>query len=184
MTGYILLALAIFSLILFFYSVNNRLTVQICELEGRLKLLLQRGLENGLLTIKPVNQHQFIQLRKYIKTKGEFGIRLDFPNSEWSTDYYKGVQEALDKLKIQYAFEYGSDGMQFLTVDFKKNIEMASTALQAILRDVFLFNNEQKYKVQLDNASPWDELIDAPGQLPMTFREARIHKKRSQKNKE
>jgi hypothetical protein len=51
-------------------------------------LLLRSGREGGFIVITEKGSGRFVQFRKYIHRKGEFGLELGFPKAPWSETYY------------------------------------------------------------------------------------------------
>ncbi len=122
--------------------------------------LLRRGYHHGFLIINLPYSKKFLQVRKYINKPGEYGIELAFPNSKWSFDYFLKVEkfcidQSINYLKLQ-------DGiLEFLYIDFKKDIEYASKTIKDLLKILYGVDEGGKILIRLGNGTPKDELIDS-----------------------
>lgn len=131
-------------------------------LERPIKDLLNRGYEGAFLTIDVSRSKYFLQLRKYINAPGDYGIKLCFPNAEWSAQLFKKLVVFCDRKGIKPTIEKenGNRSLEFLHIDFNKDIYEAHKYVKEILLEVFELNKNVKIFVRLENATVDDKLID------------------------
>jgi len=131
------------------------------SLEAAIYDLLRRGYDKGFLLIQISDSGKFIQVRKYIKGPGDYGIQLAFPNAEWSQIYFDAAKEYCVKSGFNGYVAY--DGLlEFLYVDFGTNVENANRCIKGVLKEVLGVTPQTELFVRLENASVEDRLIDTP----------------------
>lgn len=131
-------------------------------LERPIKDLLKRGYDGGFLMIDVSRSKYFIQLRKYINEPGKYGIELCFPNAKWSAKYFEKLTDFCIKESIDYLItEENKNGpLEFLYIDFDKDVQKAHKYIKKILIELFGFDENVKLYVRLENATAEDKLID------------------------
>lgn len=136
---------------------------KICQLERCLFDLLRRGFSDGYLIISHIRSKTFIQFRKYILKKGEYGIELSFPKAPWSEKYFSDLVDYCREKEIQFELIDARDSgeLDFLDIDFGKDVALAFKTVQVILLDIFNHSERDTYRVLLENASVEDVLIDS-----------------------
>ncbi len=65
------------------------------EFDRQITMLLEQGFDRGFLIITDVETDLYVQLRKYIRRKGDYGIQIGFPKAPMLITYYSAV--------VQYA---------------------------------------------------------------------------------
>lgn len=154
---WIIAALVLAGVIVFILHATKGVLRDYEHLEGALADLLNRGLDNGTLFIKHKNSHRFVQFRKYIRSRINYGIELHFPNAAWSRNYFQRLQDYCETEGLTTTRIVGDDEnhMEFLCVDFKCDIERAHAVLGYILHQIFNLPAWEKYYVRLWNARPY-----------------------------
>lgn len=130
--------------------------------------LLKRGYDGGFLVIRPRRSKVFVQFRKRIRSKGDYGIELSFPDATWSGSFFREFQSYCDRRQINYRIvhEGAEDAMRFLFVDLGHDVRQAASLAQHIFISIFSMPPATRYFVELENACLWDELIDDPASKP------------------
>ena len=85
--------------------------------------LLRRGYDGGFLTINISFSPRFVQLRKYIRAPGDYGIELAFPNARWAEPYFEQVVDVCRRRSLAYSIEKedAEGALQFLYVNFERD---------------------------------------------------------------
>lgn len=124
--------------------------------------LLKRGFDCGFLIISISGTKNFIQLRKYITSSGNFGIKLFFPNANWSADYYEKLKTKCINEKMKYSIvkKEQDNELEFIKVDFKKDSNNAHEFVKEVILEIFEVSDTVKLYVKLENATTEDILID------------------------
>lgn len=133
------------------------------SIDGPINGLLKQGYDGGFLIINISYSKKFIQFRKYINSPGEYGLSLDFPNARWSSALYEKVKSYCERNSVEYkTISRHDEGrkMEFLCVDFKRDINMAHEFLKGILCESFGVDGNVKLFARLENATIEDRLID------------------------
>ncbi|CAB1060380.1 hypothetical protein D1BOALGB6SA_5146 [Olavius sp. associated proteobacterium Delta 1] len=132
-------------------------------LEIPIKDLLRRGYNDGSLVINVHHSKYFLQLRKYIYKPGNYGIKLCFPNAKWSEQVFVKLTDFCKNTGIEYSIgkEIAEEPLEFLHVDFGKDVTKAHNTIKNIILKVFEFDDSIKLFVRLENAAVDDELIDS-----------------------
>jgi hypothetical protein len=154
------LALALIILIgVFIWLASKGLPYTLASIERPIQALLKRGYDGGLLFIEiGLSGKRFLQLRKYITAPGDYGIKLGFPRARWSRDLFPKVETFCSRSQIQYKVQR-DNGMDFLHVDFGRDLALAYRCVRGMLVEVFGAQERTKLFAKLENASPKDELI-------------------------
>ena len=124
--------------------------------------LLRRGYNNGFLIINVHHTKHFLQLKKYIYKQGDYGIKLSFPNAKWSENLFVKLKNFCKDSAIDYSIgkEAAEEPLEFLHIDFGKDVAKAHSTVVNILLNVFELDDDTKLFVRLENASVDDELIE------------------------
>ena len=135
----------------------------ISQLAQPLMDLRNRGFHTGTLIVEHQRSKMFLQFRKCIRKKGDYGIELAFPNAEWSRSYLPTLQDHCETTGLNYLVEREHDDhpMEFLYVDLGKDVEAAHTLLKYMFETIFSLPAGSKYYVRLENASSRNEVIDS-----------------------
>lgn len=141
----------------------------IAGMEDQLKRLLKSGLHCGFMVWQDPESDRFIQFRKLIYGKSDYGIELSFPKAPWSQPYFPHVEAYCRENGAPYRIEQtGSEPVtEFLCVDFGHDVERAKEIGETIWTRIFGLPATAPCKMEICNVSPWKELIDRPGQKPM-----------------
>jgi len=124
--------------------------------------LLRRGYHNGFLVINIHRSKYFIQVKKYIYNPGNYGIQLSFPNAKWSAQIFPKLYNFFKDSGIECSIgnEMADEPLEFLHVDFGKDVAKAHNTIKDIILKVFEFDDNIKFFVRLENATVDNELID------------------------
>ena len=124
-------------------------------------VLYKSGYNGGFIMIEaPIDGH-FIQLSKYIKSKGKMGLQLDFPLADWSRTLFPKLISLLEDNAIPFIREKTSTETvpEFLTVDFNRDVSVAAKVIVLILKEVFALDDTKKISLYYNNVSVRDEWI-------------------------
>lgn len=132
-------------------------------LEIPIQDLLRRGYHNGFLVINIHRSKYFLQLKKYIYKPGDYGIKLSFPNAKWSEQIFPKLTKFCKDSGVEYSVgkEIAEEPLEFLHVDFGKDVTKAHNTIKDIILKVFKFDDNIKLFVRLENAAVDNELIDS-----------------------
>lgn len=138
------------------------------DIRGRLNQLLRQGFDQGFVIFKFNNGECFIQFRKYIHAKGDYGLELAFPKADWSRDFFPLVAECCKKNDIPYTVgpHKTGDKMEFLHADVGQDTEAAFRLVGGIVDDAFRMSRETEYTLEWDAIDATGGLIDSPNQTP------------------
>ncbi len=145
-------AMAMMILFLAIREASRGVKRKIEQLEFSLEELLNRGYNGGKLFINHEKTKYFLQFYKYEKSKDNTGICLSFPNCSWSNGFYKNLKKYLDQEGIGYDISSGSDSLEFIDIDFKKDIKKAYEVVKYILIDQFKIERNEIVRIKLENA--------------------------------
>jgi hypothetical protein len=131
-------------------------------IEKPIKDLLKRGYDGGFLILSVSRSKCFVQLRKYIKESGLYGIELCFPNANWSAQYFEALIDFCIREDIEYLIaKENTDGpLEFLYIDFNRDIQKAHRYIKKIFKEILGVDENVKLYSRLENASVEDKLID------------------------
>jgi hypothetical protein len=132
-------------------------------LEWPIRGLLKQGFNGGFLVITVDGSNKFLQLDKYIRAPGDYGIELAFPKAEWSLQYYDRLLTFCESHAIPYRLSSSSpmDPLEFLFIDFGRDYVRANDIVKKILMTVLEVPKDNRVYFQLENASPEDRLVDS-----------------------
>lgn len=124
--------------------------------------LLKRGYDCGFLIIHISFSRRFLQLRKYIRSPGDYGVELGFPNAKWSSRYFHRVEALCKENAIEFRIERKAidSPLEFLCVDFGKDHRAATQCVKLILIKIFGVTERHKLFCMLHDSSFEDVLID------------------------
>jgi hypothetical protein len=136
------------------------------DIRGRLDQLLRCGFDQGFVIFKFQGSDCFIQFRKYIHAKGDYGLELGFPKADWSRDYFPLVAECCTKNHIPYTIGPHNigDDMEFLHADVGKDTDAAFRLVGDIVDHAFRISRDTDYTLEWDAIDPTGGLIDSPNQ--------------------
>jgi len=130
-------------------------------LSGALADLLKRGYDGGFLIISISYSRRFLQIRKYIRQPGNYGIELAFPKAKWSLSCFDAVRDLCRRRGLDS--RVSDEGvLDFLYADFGTNVSEANDCVKEILADIFGVSSKATLFVKLENATVEDELIETP----------------------
>ena len=138
------------------------------DIEGLLRDLLKCGYDRAHLVVTFKESGYFLQYRKYIHAKGDFGIELGFPIAGWSRPFVPRLRAYCDANGIAYAegAEVHGDPMTFIHVDFGRDTAAAFAMAKAIVAQVFRIPTESTYHSEWDGLNPHGEQVDDPQRKP------------------
>ncbi len=122
------------------------------ELKQSIIDLDKRGLNHSTLIIDKLFSKKFVQFRKLIDD-GESNIQLSFPNATWSKEYFPKVLNIVKNDNLNFSISQGeqSDKMEFLYINFKKDVGLAHSVMAKILLEVFKEDPNSRFHVLLNN---------------------------------
>lgn len=140
-------------------------------LERVIAQLLKTGFADGFLSIQARKTRKYLELTKYIRAKGDYGIRLHVPVESWSEAYLGMVQAHCSSEGIEFSFESRDPeiGEVCLCIDCRKNASKAYGLVRTIFTRIFGVPESNTFSVVLRNGSPWDELIEDRHQEPLSL---------------
>ena len=159
-----LAAVGVVAIALFFAWATRGLPHTLETLEPAVRALLRQGYDGGFLTIDVAHEKKFVQLRKYIHSRGNYGIELGFPQAEWSAEYYTKLRELCDDESMSYRVSRASgtdDPLEFLFVDFGKDYSEATIFVRRVLKEVMDVPSEARLYCKHANGTGEDRLIDS-----------------------
>lgn len=169
--GLNIIALVVFGLWLIRRSTGHA-TLNYARLVQHLGTLLQRGYHGAIVVLQSREGVHFIQIKKYIERE-QFGIELGFPSSQWSINYIDQIKALAEKYDLPIAASNSQGGVQFIYVDFKQNIEIASRFCMEIISQIYQVPPSTRFDVSFDKISyskDYPELSDHPSGFVFTNR--------------
>jgi hypothetical protein len=132
-----------------------------------LRTILHRGYNGGFMMIETAKKEPFLQISKYIRSKGDVGLSLDFPQAPWSEVYFEKLKRELDKLAWLYEIEPTNPTQtevpnlvsSFLTLDLEQDLQRANELVKLCLLKIFGLPEQELVTVFFINASLVDEKI-------------------------
>lgn len=137
-------------------------------IRSKLDGLLKSGYDRSVFVITFNKSELFLQFRKYIHAKGDYGIELGFPLAPWSKNYGPALRDHCLTNGIAFTVgpEVEGDFLEFLHVDFGKDSEAAFCMAESIVTEVFRISLDSPYDWEFSSVNPFGELIDDPRQRP------------------
>lgn len=162
---------------------NKVATAGLVEIRNRLELLLRRGYDQASVIISFENANAFLQFRKYIHAKGDVGLELNFPQAEWSRDYFPKLSEWCPLNGFTYDIEHDVQGGRLgflqvdagediLHVDTSEDLDKAMRLVEGTITQVFglkpdtEFTSRYSLVDQLSVDSQMGKTIDDPAATP------------------
>jgi hypothetical protein len=138
------------------------------DIRGQLEQLLKSGFDQGFVIFQFKDGGRFIQFRKYIHAKGDYGLELAFPKADWSVEFFPLVARCCDRLNISHTVgpHTRGDGLEFLHADLGRDTDMAFRLVCSIVDDVFRISRDTQYTLEWDAVDVTGALIESPGQSP------------------
>jgi len=127
------------------YRTLSFIPIGICE-------LLDRGFDGGFMIFNHANSEKFIQLSKWGKG-GSCGLELSFPLVGWSKCYEVQLREYCQVHGLLARSTLGSDGTEFIDINFSKNVAAAAECVEYIFLSIFGIPKSDGYFVRLEGAS-------------------------------
>lgn len=133
---------------------------KIDQLRRPLEDLLKRGFDGGTLIIDHPKTGTFIQFKKYILEKDNYGIELFYPEVEWSKGFISEFKKwsRSNDLEVVEVYPGVDSPLHFYKIDFSKNTDSAFECVKGLF-DVFGVPNASDFYILLENADPRDVLI-------------------------
>ena len=134
-----------------------------------LETFLSRGLDGAVLSIKDRKTGTSAEFRKHILSKGKFGIKVRLKLSDKIEPKIRELEMFCAKIGItcQLIDLAGADE-KYLTADFGQDLDKAHAVLVYFLADLHGLTSDTRFTVKWENVSPWNEVIDSPGQMPLS----------------
>lgn len=138
------------------------------DIHGQLDQLLRQGFDQGFVIFKFSGGECFIQFRKYVHAKGDYGLELAFPKADWSRDMFPLVAECCEKNDVPYTVSPHNTGddMEFLHADVGQDTDAAFRLVGGIVDDAFQIPRGTEYTLEWDSVDATGGLIDSPNQTP------------------
>ena len=134
------------------------------DLTTYIETLLKRGHNGGHMTIETRRKGEFLQISKYIEKPRIFGLQMDFPQADWSTQYYKNVQSLLHSYNVPFNLQKTEleEGQvrEFISADLKRDMKVTNEVIGEILTDIFKLPIHHPVIITFSGVSPRDEMID------------------------
>ena len=73
-------------------------------------MLLRRGYEGAFVIFTDRETDRFVQIRKYIRAPGCFGLEMHFPRVKWSEPYYANAQRTMTQMGLQFSHATSEEG--------------------------------------------------------------------------
>ena len=129
-----------------------------------LRTVLKRCLNGGSVVIEDRRTGQFVQFRKYILAKGDYGLELGFPDAPWSRAFFPKLRDALTAKSIRFRETGRSAGdiTNFLHVDCGKDIAKAVEISRLCFFGIFNLARDTRFKSTLSDYASLDEQVDDP----------------------
>lgn len=138
------------------------------DIRSRLQQLLKSGFDQGFVVFRFADSDRFIKYQKYIHAKGDYGIELSFPNTEWSREFFPLAVECCDRLCIAYTIgpRARADSIHFLHADVGQDIDTAFQLVCCIVDDIFEMPRDTEYTLEWDGVDATGGHIDSPSLSP------------------
>jgi hypothetical protein len=138
------------------------------DIRDRLEQLLKCGFDQGFVIFQFKDSNRFIQFRKYIHAKGDYGLELAFPKADWSSEHFPLVAECCQQFGVPYSVGDLTldDGVEFLHADVGQDIDAAFRLVCGIVDDVFRISRDTQYTLEWDAVDVTGGLIDSPDLSP------------------
>ena len=136
---------------------------EISDVKSWLAILLRRGYQGGHILIAHGPSGRSLQFRKYIRGKGDYGLELRFPKTDWATEYWPMIQAFCEKAGRHYRVEAESlDGStnEVLLIDCEQETDRAYDLALAIWTRFFDLPARGWYEREGHGIAVRDELID------------------------
>lgn len=150
-------------------------TFDLAGLERVTAQLLRQGFADGFLSIQARKTWKYLELTKYIRAKGDYGLRLHVPIEPWSEPYLGMVQAYCSREKIEFSVENEDPDLEILSlrIDCQKDVSRAYELVRTIFTRIYRVPETSKFSVVLRNCSVWHELVDDPAQEEMSWAEGK-----------
>ena len=122
------------------------------QLKMPIQNLLDQNGSDGTLIFNHKLSNKFLQFSKYACNTSNYGVELSFPKASWSTGYFEELKEYCVSKGVSYRIQEGSDGMIFLDIDFKKNVDEAYETVRHIVLNIFELPEDSIFEVLLNRA--------------------------------
>ena len=139
------------------------------SLRSILDSFLSRGLDGAILEIKDKNTGTSAQFRKFIVSKGQYGVEIRLKINRKFEPKLRELEMFCAQMGVtgRMANSTGAEA-KCLVADFGKDLDKAHAVLVHFLADLHGLSPDSRFAVHWENVSPWNEVIDAPGQEPLS----------------
>lgn len=134
-----------------------------------LEVVLRRGYDGGYLHLGHEPSGQFMQFRKYIRGKGDYGLELICLGLDWLESTLHEAQSVAERAGLPHRVEQSmirNGSRNGVVIDFGQNAAAAYEIGASIWTEVFDLALETPYKAIRGGLSVTDELIDRPDHPP------------------
>jgi hypothetical protein len=137
-------------------------TVSPDTLAAHLGRLLRRGSNGAALIITDPATDRFVQLRKYVHSKDQYGLSFDFPRAPWSEPYYQELQGRLDTNHMGFVLQptLNDPVKEFLQVDCGRDVDFADKLVRMVLFEIFKLPAERRLRVSDEDTVSNERLAD------------------------
>ena len=134
------------------------------DVRNWIEILLKRGRDGGFIIITDIPSGKFVQIKKYVRRTGDYGLRMDFPKAPWSLAHYDAVSDVLQKDAVSFSALPTDDDpvTEVIVVDFHRDTGLALAVVERILFDVFGLPRDRRFRLRGEDISYKDEVIDTP----------------------
>ncbi len=168
--GYVLFAVLVFSVgvALMMWWDSRRPETEgakdFAGVEDQIERLLRSGRRWAYVIFYPLGFDGFLQFRKYIRAKGDYGIELGFPDADWSRAYVAPLHAwcVRNNTPLMTVVEQGSVSMNVIYVDCGRDVEKACRLVKGIMAEVFGLPFDGLYRCYEHGIDPLGTRINAP----------------------
>lgn len=134
------------------------------RLRSMIEALYWRGYDGGMLFLEVRDADAFIQIRKQIREVGDVVLRSDFPQADWSSEFYPKIKAYLDSAGIQYDDTIGPTDLavqgavptRTLVVFLGSDLQVAQRYVEFVTREVFGIDPATQLVATLENVAARD----------------------------
>ncbi len=129
---------------------------------------LKNCLDQGLMVISDRDSNKFIQFRKGIFRKGEYGLMFEFPNADWSTEFVPKLRDALitENICFREVRERGKGIATLIRVDCGRDVDKCVYLTRLCFLEILGLASNIRFESKPSRYSKWSGLVDDPDLVP------------------
>lgn len=143
-----------------------------------LETLLRSGYKGGHVLFAHGRSGRSLRFRKYIREKGDYGLELCFPKTDWATAYWPRLEAFCEETGLRYRVEtevIDGSSNEALLIDCAQETDRAYDLALTIWTKFFDLPISGWFDREGHGVSVRDELIDVPDHAQMSEQEIRNH---------